>query len=273
MEGKYCRQNMFTIRGNVYFGDNVTLLLVLRHWLTNLSENCLALSNFSEFCPDFDDEGVVDQFFLSIVTTKSMRCNSCIVLDWFSKEDKSLHIFERIVQSTVPHQIDLSTFDCPPLPLWKYDLHKCKCPSESLRDPSYFKNTLSAPALMCRFSRISVKSSESRCKSHFIRLYLHSFPLSVTKGANLRKEWIVKFILDAVFFYFFTMILWTLDSRVLWDVRRGFGARPSSFRKPYLAFSSHIKFSWWWWWWSIDLYSNTCNCTIASWIFRYGLYQ
>ena len=58
-----------------------------------------------------------------------------------------------------------------------------------------------------------------------------------------------------------TMILWTLDSRVLWDVRRGFGARPSSFRKPYLAFSSHIKFSWGWWWWSIDLYSNTCNCT------------
>ena len=93
----------------------------------------------------------------------------------------------------------VSTFDCPPLPLWKYDLHKCKCPSESLRDPPYFKNTLSAPALMCRFGRISVKSSESHCKSHFMRLYLHSFPLSVTKGANLRKEWIVKFILDAVF--------------------------------------------------------------------------
>ena len=48
---------------------------------------------------------------------------------------------------------------------------------------------------------------------------------------------------------------------MLWDVRRGFGARASSFRKPYLAFSSHIKFSWGWWWWSIDLYSNTCNCT------------
>ena len=85
-------------------------------------------------------------FFLSIVTTKSMRCNSCIVLDWFSKEDKSLHIFERIVQSTVPHQIDLSTFDCPPLPLWKYDLHKCKCPSESPRDP-----TLKTPCLHLRW--------------------------------------------------------------------------------------------------------------------------
>ena len=163
-------------------------MLLVFNTLTYQPENCLASSNFSEFCPDFDDEGVVDQFFLSIVTAKTMRCNSCIVLDWFSKEDKSLHIFERIVQSTVPHQIDLSTFDCPPLPLWKYDLHKCKCPSESLRDPSYFKNTLSAPALMCRFSWISVKSSESRCKSHFMRLYLHSFPLSVTKGANLRKD-------------------------------------------------------------------------------------
>ena len=39
----------------------VTCLKTLTN--TNLSENCLALSNFSEFCPDFDDEGVVDQFF------------------------------------------------------------------------------------------------------------------------------------------------------------------------------------------------------------------
>ena len=125
---------------------------------------------------------------------------------------------------------------------------------------SEIRPTLKTPCLHLRWCADSVKSSESRCKSHFMRLYLHSFPLSVTKGANLRKEWIVKFILDAVFRKI-TMILWTLDSRVLWDVRRGFGARPSSFRKPYLAFSSHIKFSWGWWWWSIDLYSNTCNWT------------
>ena len=57
--------------------------------------------------------------------------------------------------------------------------HRCK----SLSKSAFKVSTCSS------FSRILRKSSEIRCKIHFMRPHLHSFPLSVTKDANLWKKW------------------------------------------------------------------------------------